>query len=287
MTKPKIGVQIGLAGAMWAALFVPAPSHAGTGLVFVSNEKSHTLSVIDPKKQEVVREIETSSRPRTMRFSPTRDQILVACGDDDVIDVIDLKTLEVVDHIPTGPSPEAFAFSADGKTIFVSNEEDSMLEVIDVAEKIVVHDIPTGAEPEGVIVSEDGATVYVTSEVADMVHVIDPVGGFVIKNIIVGTRPRRFALTPDGKELWVTAELSGEVYVIDRETLKIKDVITFLPPGMRQEHVTPVGLRISKTGTFAIVTLGRANHVAFVDVASRKVEDYVLVGRRAWGKSVV
>jgi YVTN family beta-propeller protein len=31
------------------------------------------------------------------------------------------------------------------------------------------------------------------------------------------------------------------------------------------------------------VSLGRANHVAFVDVASRKVTNLVLVGKRAWG----
>jgi YVTN family beta-propeller protein len=31
------------------------------------------------------------------------------------------------------------------------------------------------------------------------------------------------------------------------------------------------------------VALGRANHVAVVDVARREVIDYVLVGKRAWG----
>jgi len=31
------------------------------------------------------------------------------------------------------------------------------------------------------------------------------------------------------------------------------------------------------------VALGRANHVAVVDVPARKVIDYILVGRRAWG----
>ena len=30
------------------------------------------------------------------------------------------------------------------------------------------------------------------------------------------------------------------------------------------------------------MALGRANHVAFVDVAGRKVTDLVLVGKRAW-----
>jgi YVTN family beta-propeller protein len=40
---------------------------------------------------------------------------------------------------------------------------------------------------------------------------------------------------------------------------------------------------MTKDGTTAIITLGRANHVAFVDTATRKIEDYVLVGSRPWG----
>ena len=36
-------------------------------------------------------------------------------------------------------------------------------------------------------------------------------------------------------------------------------------------------------GETVFVALGRANHVAVVDVASRKVLDYILVGKRPWG----
>ena len=39
-------------------------------------------------------------------------------------------------------------------------------------------------------------------------------------------------------------------------------------------------------GKTVIVSLGRANHVAFVDAASRKIEDYVLVGKRAWNTTL-
>ena len=115
-----------------------------------------------------------------------------------------------------------------------------------------------------------------------MVHVIDSKDLFVKKNIIVGTRPRRFALSPDEKELWVTAELSGEIYIIDTATLEINDIIKFLPPGFREEDVTPVGLKMNKNGSLAYVSLGRANHIAIVDVISRKIIDYILVGSRAW-----
>jgi PQQ-dependent catabolism-associated beta-propeller protein len=264
------------------ALLPPAAGLArGTGLIFVSTEKGHEVVVFSPEFEEVKR-IATSERPRDMHFNAARTHLYVACGDDDVIDVIDIATLEVVDQIPTGPSPEVFAFSPDEKLIYVSNEEDSMLEVIDLESRIVVHDVPTGAEPEGVAVEPDGRTVYVTSEVADMIHVVDAVGGVVTKNIIVGTRPRRFVMTPDGAELWVTAELSSEVYVIDRRTLEVTDVLEFLPPGFRAEDVTPVGMAITRDGSRILVSLGRANHVAVVDRASRETLAYVLVGKRAW-----
>jgi PQQ-dependent catabolism-associated beta-propeller protein len=252
-----------------------------TGLVFVSNEKSHEVWVLDAEFN-VVKQIETSRRPRDMKFNDAQTLLYVACGDDDVIDVIDVETLEVVDQIPTGPSPEVFAFSPDEKYMYVSNEEDSMLEVIEMESRIVVHDVPTGAEPEGVIQTDDGSTVYVTSEVADMVHVVDPEAGVVTDNIIVGTRPRRFVLTPDTNELWVSAELSSEIYVIDRETNEIKDVLEFQPPGFRPVDVTPVGMALTEDGETGIISLGRANHIAIIDAHTKELEDYVLVGERAW-----
>ena len=100
---------------------------AQTGLVFVSNEKSHEVVVLDGDTYEIVKRIETSRRPRDMHFNADKTLLYVACGDDDVIDVIDVATLEVVDNIPTGPSPEVFAFSPDESQMFVSNEEDSRL----------------------------------------------------------------------------------------------------------------------------------------------------------------
>jgi YVTN family beta-propeller protein len=52
---------------------------------------------------------------------------------------------------------------------------------------------------------------------------------------------------------------------------------------MRKTDITPVGLLMSHDGKTAWVGLGKANHVAQVEVASRKVTRTVLVGKRAWG----
>jgi YVTN family beta-propeller protein len=81
----------------------------------------------------------------------------------------------------------------------------------------------------------------------------------------------------------VTCELSGKVDIIDPKTYKVTGSIAFLPQGMRPEQVTPVGIVMTKDGKTAYVALGRANHVAVVDVASHEITKYVLVGERPWG----
>jgi hypothetical protein len=89
-----------------------------TGYVFVSNEKTNNIAVIDPKQDDkMIKWIPTSNRPRDMKFGDNRRLLYVACGDDDVIDVIDVAKLKIADHIPTGPSPEMFELTRDEKAL--------------------------------------------------------------------------------------------------------------------------------------------------------------------------
>ena len=89
-------------------------------MIFVSNEKTHDLTVIDPETLEVINSIPTSKRPRDMHFNEDRTLIYVACGDNDVIDIVDIEKQEVIGSLDTGPSPEAFMFSPDYNYIYVS-----------------------------------------------------------------------------------------------------------------------------------------------------------------------
>ncbi len=276
----KLGGAALVAGTVTSAV----PAHAaGTGYIFVSNERSNNVLVFNPNDMTIAKDIHTSRRPRDMHFDSLHSRLYVACGDDDVIDVIDVAGLEVIDQIPTGRSPEMFVISKDDSTIYVSNEENSSVQIIDLAEKIIMHEISTGAEPEGVSLSEDGKMLYATSEVADMVHVIDTESATIVDNVVVGTRPRRFALTADGTELWVSDELSGSITIIDRATNAVKMDLTFAPPGFRPVDITPVGLVMDEGTKLAYITLGRANHIAIVDVATKEIQSYILVGSRAWG----
>src|SRR5262249_36619361 len=130
--------------AVLAALLASAPAPAkNTGLIFVSNEKTNNLIVLDPKTYQVVKDIKVSRRPRDMHFSADHDKLYVACGDDDVIDILDVARLEVIGRLATGPSPETFALDETRRRLYVSNEEGSSLSAIDTDQNIIMHEEPT------------------------------------------------------------------------------------------------------------------------------------------------
>jgi PQQ-dependent catabolism-associated beta-propeller protein len=279
----RVGSAALLAGVLAFAAVQPGMADAkGTGLVFVGNEKDSTITVLTLEGQ-VVRSFDTCARPRGMHFSQDRSQFYVGCADDSVIVVYDVASQEVVGRIRNVEEPETFDLHPNGRHLYISNEEDATATLFDVETGEQLAEFETGEEPEGVQITSDGRLVFVASEAANLVHVIDTEAQEVIADILVDTRPRRFALTPDERELWVSAELAGVVDIIDVETLKIVDTIAFLPTGFRKEEVTPVDVLITRDGQWAYVALGRANHVAVVDVKAREVVDYLLVGKRAWG----
>lgn len=272
-----------LAWAVALGSAAQAQPRTPTGLAYVTSEKDHTLTLVDVKTLAVTGTIATCKRPRHLQAVAGGARLMVACSDSGRADVIDLATRKSVDRIPIGDDPEAFDLSPDGKLAYVSAEEDGALHVFDLVAKKQIKSVPIGEEPEGVKVSPDGKRIYVTSEVANMVHVVDASSYAVVKNIPVGKRPRRFAFNADGSELWVTGELGANVSIISTKDLAVVATVPFEVKGMRADDITPVGIERSRDGKTMYVGLGKANHVAFVDIASRKTTRQVLVGKRAWG----
>ena len=262
-----------------------AGAAAAQGTAYVSSEKDDALTMIDAQSLVVKGTVPTCKRGRHIQRLPD-GKLMVACTDSNAADVIDPATGKSVRRVPLGAEPEAFDLSPDGKTVYVSNEDEGAASFVDVASGKVLQSVKVGKEPEGVKVSADGKTLYITSEVASLVHVIDVATAKVVKNVKVGKRPRRMALTPDGKELWVTNELDASVSIVSTADHSVAATIKFEVKGVRAEDISPVGITLSHDGKRAFVALGRANHVAFVDVPGRRVTNLVLVGKRPWNVSL-
>ena len=121
----------------------------GTGLIFISNEKSNTITVLDDKDQ-VIRTFETCARPRGMHFSADRQEFFVGCADDSVVAIYDVATQKLLRRIRQVEEPETFDLHTNGRHLYISNEEDATATVFDVQTGEFIAEFETGEEPEGV-----------------------------------------------------------------------------------------------------------------------------------------
>ncbi|HSS98011.1 MAG TPA: beta-propeller fold lactonase family protein, partial [Terriglobales bacterium] len=267
-------------------------------LVYVTNETSGDLSIIDPIKMEAIATIPLGKRPRGIHASPDRKTIYVALSGSpiggpnvdesklpppdktaDGIGVFDVQQRKLVRLIQSGSDPENFDLSKDGSKIYVSNEDDSKVSVVDVAQGKVTQSFPIGEEPEGVKVSPDGKFVYVTSENTGTISVLDTTSSKLIKTFKVGHRPRSVAFMPDGSHAYVNAENDGGILVIDAVKHEALQTISLGQPGV----IKPMSVLLSADAKKLYVSTGRGHKVFVIDTATNQVTGSFEVGERPWG----
>lgn len=266
--------------------------------VYVTNENSGELTVIDYPSLEVSATIPLGKRPRGIHASPDGQTIYVALSGSpiggpgvdesklpspdksaDGIGVFDVRQNKLVRVIKSGSDPENFDLSADGKLIYVSNEDDSKASIVDVASGTVTKSFDLGSEPEGVKLSPNGKFVYVTSENTGTITVIDTTAEKIIKTFKVGRRPRSAAFLPDGSRAYVNAENDGTVVVVDAVKHEALRTIALGTPGV----VKPMGVLLSPDSKKLYVSTGRGHKVFVIDTAANQVTASFEVGERPWG----
>ena len=255
--------------------------------IFVSNENSDSITILDEKNKKIIKSISTGGRPRDMKFSKDKTKLYIVVSEENHIAILNLNKLKITGYIKTGDDPEIFDISPNGKLLAVSNEDDNELTIIDLSTKKILKSIQNvGVEPEGVNFSPDGRYVFVTSEGTNSVIIVDPWKQEIINEILVGNRPRRGIFVNEGSEYWVSNELNGSVTIINTKNLEIIKTISFSVKGIKSQDITPVDFAYSKKLEKVFVTLGSANHVAVVNTKSHDIENNILVGSRVWGAAL-
>ncbi len=270
-----------LLASVFLCTFATQIAHATpTGRIFVTNERSNTVSVINGESLEVVKEIAIGDRPRGIGISPDGSEVYVAVSEENSIAVFDPITLEVLRKFESGSDPETFAVHPNGN-IYISNEDDAKATVYDPKTGKLVAEIQVGLEPEGVAISPDGSKVIVTSESTNMLHVIAVPGNTITDNILVGSRPRAAVFTKDNNTAYATAEISGEVVKIDMVHSKILKRVQ-----LEDAKSKPKDVVLSKDEKHIYVAGGRSNSVWLMDADTLEVIKGIPVGKRVWGLAI-
>jgi YVTN family beta-propeller protein len=296
-----------------AALVAAPPAlQAATYQVFVTNERSGDVTVIDGSDLKVAATIAVGKRPRGIHASPDGKVVYVALsgtpiegppqidahgnpifdkkmgGDDDDnadksadgIGILTVASLKLTGKLKAGSDPEEFALSKDGRQIYISNEDTKTASVIDIGTGKLQHIIPVGQEPEGVTTTPDGKQFYVTCEAGGDIYVVDARSYSVAAHFKVNGRPRSVAFLSAGGVGFIPSESAGELNVIDSVNAKVRKTIT-LPPGSR-----PMRVKLSPDEKRLYVSNGRAGTVSVFDSRNYQLLDTIKVGTRPWGLGI-
>jgi YVTN family beta-propeller protein len=275
----------------------PRPAPAAGPRVYVTNERSGNLTIIDATSRQAIATVPLGKRPRGIRLAPDGKTLYIALSGSpiappgvdesklpppdrsaDGIGVFDISQMKLAKVIHAGTDPEQLAISNDGTRIYVANEDAAMASVVDVATGNILHKVEVGGEPEGVDLHPSGNVVYVTSEEDNEVFAIDANKATVISRFKTCARPRSTGFLPDGSKAYISCETANAVQVVDATAHKPIATIK-----MANDTLRPMGVVVPGDGSRVIVSTGRGRHVVVIDPKTDEVKTSVEVGERPWG----
>jgi YVTN family beta-propeller protein len=224
-----------------------------TKKVYVANEYSNTISVIDTETDRVHATIKVGNFPYGIDTNPLNNRVYVTNRGSNTVSVIDSSVDTKLHDITVGKSPVGIAVNPSTNWIYVTNLEDDTVSVIDGITNEVRDTISVGNTPYGIAVNPLFNKTYVAHIETNTVSVIDGKTNKITDNISVGKGPAGLAIDiPEGNNrLYVANHVSDSVSVIDTITNNVIDNITSVgdrPVGMAVNPITDK-LYISNIGS--------------------------------------
>jgi YVTN family beta-propeller protein len=163
-------------------------------LLFVTNQLSNSVSIINTTSNEVINEVTVQNTPIESVYVPSTKLLYVTSNAGDTVSVIDIAeplTASVSATITVQTLPFNIDYSSANKQVYVSNSFGNSVSVIDADSanigtfNTVVKTIPVGAFPTGLDVNDSTNKIYVGNLVSNTVSVIDGSTNAVVSTLDV------------------------------------------------------------------------------------------------------
>jgi YVTN family beta-propeller protein len=276
-----VALSLGLVAGC-ADLQMKEADEASRSRVFVANESSNSVTVVDADSFQVIATVDSRNHA-THDLAVSRDgrwlfATNLASGR---LSAINTRALETVASIATGDRAHVVTLTNDNRQAWVANIGDNTISIVDTGTFRILGTIAVGKGPTGLAFSRDGRFAYVSNQGDKTVEVIDTTSHRVLKAIPVGTNPHFMVLGPDGR-IWGTNTGGTDIYVIDPATQDKVGAIN-VGPAPQQIAFGFKGLQ----GPNAYVTVAGLNRVVVVsaDPSNLRILEQIDVGQRPNGIS--
>jgi YVTN family beta-propeller protein len=264
-------------------VFIPITGAGSPSLqrLYVVNEFSDTVSVVDPMDLTIVATVPTGVRPHNVNVDPKGRYFYVTVRftkeSDDLVEVFDVRTNGLVASVKTGHQPTAIVPDFTGTHLYVSNKAANTLSIIAVPELKVIETLKLkGRGPQGLVMAPDGRTLLIPNGYTGDVSVVDLVHRKIDRiTLPPGAKPVAMGITRDGRFAFVTDEGLNQVHKIDvANRTVVASLAVGRRPGQVPLHPTHPVLYIPCMGSASVYK---------VDVDGWKVDKVIPVGKGAHG----
>jgi YVTN family beta-propeller protein len=192
--------------------------------LFVSEEDSARLAVLDVGRAGVRATVAVGREPEGVRVAPNGRWVLVTSEEDNTLAIVDARTYRLLSSVSVGKRPRDIAISPDSRTAYVSGEADASVYRVELPSgtpAVRLLELRNGARPMGVAFDASAGRLYVSTGRGGGVAVVAVGEGRLLTEILIGARPWGIALTGHGTRLVSANGPSADAAVVDTQSLRV------------------------------------------------------------------
>ena len=250
----------------------------GVGTVYVANEDSGTVSVIDPHAKITVEVINVGGTPHALALSSAGDFLYVVNNSTNSLNVIDTRLQAVIRNIQLPGVPEHIALAADGKRAYVTISSKAEVVEIDTETGDILKEIPVKGTPHDIAFSSDGSVLYFTIQNGQAVSSLDIATSQVETALLEHTRNTYLATPPTGSYFLVGDSSTDNLQVVDAGT---REPLKALTVGMGAVNAV-----VAADNKSAFVAQERQNQVIAVNVETGQVTPFGATIADPWALAI-
>jgi YVTN family beta-propeller protein len=244
-----------------------------TGLMYVQNTNSNSISVIDLATNTFLRNITIDGTTQNIKLSEDQQILYIVTTTRDAGTIYMLNTTgnEIMnERISTQIPAQDVAFFND--TLYLSDAVGGKVLVMN-SNGSLLHEINVGARPQFIEVRPDGQVLYVARS-GGPISVVDLKQNIVIKEIDSGT-PHHLSFDNNGARLFVVNSENDTLSVIDSQK---HEIIKTTPVGDNPRHVV-----LEPEETLAYVANMDSDTISMVDNQLVEVVNEIPIGDGPYG----
>jgi YVTN family beta-propeller protein len=196
------------------------------GMLYVTTELDHSVTVIDPKTLKIVGSIPTGQAESHM-LALSHDGLrgYTANVGPGTVSVLDMKARKTLAVIPVSGNTQRIAISNDDKWVFTADQTAPRLAVIDTATNSVAKWVKLDGLGYGGAPTTDGRWFVIAIPDENKVDVIDLKTMTLARSVDVGKNPQEVLVRPDGKFAYVSCLSGNQVAEINLATWEVTRTI--------------------------------------------------------------